>query len=281
MHNVLLEGGKLSMNVKQVTQAILMKACGMRRIQPTCDRLVYGSEEMEVTGIVTTFMATADVIKQAAELGANMIVTHEPTWFTGADNEDWCRNDSVYRAKRELLMHKGMAVWRFHDHMHMCDGPDLIYDGVVRQLGWQQYQTTPDSPWLYDLPKMTLRELCRDIKQKLDMEHLQVIGDPDMMCGRILLLVGGGSLGLGREEMPMEEMEKSGADVMVCGDITEWTTCAYINDAAQLGMRRAMIKLGHERSEEGGMKYLVPWLSECLPGVPVHFIDAKEPFQYL
>lgn len=269
------------MKVKQVIDAILTKACGQRRMDPTCDRLVIGDEEMEVTGIVTTFMATADVIRQAAQAGANMIITHEPTWFTGMDSEEWCKNDSVYLAKRALLEQHKIAVWRFHDHMHLCEGPDLIYQGVIAELGWQKYQTTPDSPWFFDIPAMTVRELCGVLKSKLGMTHLQVVGSPEMTCQRALVLVGGGSLGLGREEMPMQEMERGQADVMLCGDITEWTTCAYINDAAQLGLPKAMIKLGHERSEEAGMKHLVPWLKECLPETPVSFVDAKEPFLYL
>ena len=36
---------------------------------------------MEVKGVVSTFMATVDVIRQAIDLGANFIITHEPTWF--------------------------------------------------------------------------------------------------------------------------------------------------------------------------------------------------------
>ncbi|GIO15553.1 hypothetical protein J19TS2_51080 [Cohnella xylanilytica] len=37
---------------------------------------------------------------------------------------------------------------------------------------------------------------------------------------------------------------------MVCGDITEWTLCAYVNDASMLGMNKAMIVVWHERTEE-------------------------------
>ena len=49
-----------------------------------------------------------------------------------------------------------------------------------------------------------------------------------MPVNKVLILVGGGSLGLGVEEMPMQAMEQTHADVMLCGDVTEWTTCAYI-----------------------------------------------------
>ena len=87
---------------------------------------------------------------------------------------------------------------------------------------------------------------------------------------------------LGVEEMPMQAMEQTHADVMLCGDVTEWTTCAYIRDAMQLGQNKAMIKLGHERSEEAGMEYMATWLPDLIDHCcPVIFIDAKEPFVYL
>lgn len=38
---------------------------------------------MEVKGVVSTFMATVDVIRQAIDLGANFIITHEQPGFQG------------------------------------------------------------------------------------------------------------------------------------------------------------------------------------------------------
>lgn len=271
------------MKVREVADLVLLKSCGGQTIQETCDQIVAGDPEMEVTGIVTTYMATVNVIKKAVETGANMIITHEPTWFTGSDAQEWCAKDSVYLAKKKLLEDNHIAVWRFHDHMHTCSGMDMIYAGVIKELGWEKY-LLPDQiyPWVYEIPETTVSGLVEFFKEKLDMSSMQIIGNPDMNCSRIGILVGGGSLGLGREEMPMEVMEKNELDVLVCGDITEWTTCAYINDAYQLGMKKAMIKLGHEKSEEAGMKHLAPWLQELVgTDLKVTFVDAKEPFTYL
>ena len=55
---------------------------------------------MEVKGVVSTFMATVDVIRQAIDLGANFIITHEPTWFSGADDTEWLSDDPVYLEKK-------------------------------------------------------------------------------------------------------------------------------------------------------------------------------------
>ena len=74
---------------------------------------------MEVKGVVSTFMATVDVIRQAIDLGANFIITHEPTWFSGADDTEWLSDDPVYLEKKKLIKEHQIAIWRFHDHMHM------------------------------------------------------------------------------------------------------------------------------------------------------------------
>ena len=80
------------MNVKQVVETIVA-ACDTPPLTDTCDRLIAGDGEAEVTGIVTTFMATVDVIQEAIAKGANLIITHEPTYFTHADDTDWLDGD--------------------------------------------------------------------------------------------------------------------------------------------------------------------------------------------
>ncbi|THF80311.1 Nif3-like dinuclear metal center hexameric protein [Cohnella fermenti] len=268
------------MKVQDIVERILERSCGERRLEQTCDVLASGSYETEVTGIVTTFTATVDVIREAIALGANLIVTHEPTYFTGRDGVDWLTNDPVYAGKKKLLDEHGIVVWRFHDHMHMAKS-DLIYDGLAKELGWGDKKLDSASPWAYGIEPTTVGELAAFFKSRLGMSNVRIVGKPESPCSRIGILVGGGSLGLGREEMPMELMRDKELDVMVCGDITEWTLCAYVNDASMLGMNKAMIVVGHERTEEWGMKHLAEWLLPIAGDVKVTFVDAKEPFVYL
>jgi putative NIF3 family GTP cyclohydrolase 1 type 2 len=200
------------------------------------------------------------------------------------DETEWCKEDSVYLAKKKLIEDNNITIWRFHDHMHFGSNVDYIYKGMIKELGWQEYlQPDEKEPWVYQIPETTLKALSDTLMKKFEMDVIQTIGNPDCKINRVGLLVGGGSLGLGREMMPMEVMERNNLNVLICGDITEWTTCAYINDAKQLGFDRSMITLGHERSEEAGMKYLAPWLKEhvnVLEDMKVEFICAKEPFVY-
>jgi putative NIF3 family GTP cyclohydrolase 1 type 2 len=268
------------MNVREAVD-IVLALNGGRKFDKTCDQLIEGEWDREVSGAATTFMATVDVISRAIEMKCNLIITHEPTYFSGPDNLDWVKNDPVYQKKKALINDNRIAIWRYHDHMH-SGITDLIYAGLLKDLGWTDYlEKKIPQPHCYSIPPTTVAALVDFFKKKLGMEVIQVVGDPGMRCSRAGILVGGGSLGLGREEMPAELMHDEKLDVMVCGEITEWTLSAYVRDAAAMGFKKAMIVVGHERSEEPGMKDLAGRLRPLFKGVPVRHIDAGEPFIYL
>ena len=113
------------------------------------------------------------------------------------------------------------------------------------------------------------------------MQAVQAVGDPDMKVKRVGVLVGGSSIGFGGDEMTIRYMQKWDLDLIICGDIIEWSLVPYVRDATQLGIRKGMLVLGHERSEEPGMKYLPEWMKPFMQGTEVIFLDAKEPFWYL
>jgi putative NIF3 family GTP cyclohydrolase 1 type 2 len=159
---------------------------------------------------------------------------------------------------------------------------DLIYSGLLETLGWTDYlEKNIPQPHCYRIPPTTVSALVELFKRTLGMQVIQIVGDSDMTCSRVGILVGGGSLGLGDEIMPAKLMNDEKLDVIVCGEITEWTLTAYVRDAAALGFNKALIIVGHERSEEPGMKELATRLQPLLKGIPVRFMDAGEPFIYL
>ncbi len=279
------------MTVQEIINAIIVKT-GVKRLpdEKTCDHLMAGSYETTVTKIVTTFMATVDVIQKAAELQAELIITHEPTWFTGKDDTGWLQGDPVYLEKKKLIEDTGVAIWRFHDHMHM-DSDDGIFRGFDEETGWRSFRM-PSNPradgffqkhfdGCYQIPLTTLGELAEFLKHTFDLAAIRTIGDPSMPVERVGVLPGGGSLGLGVEHMPMQLMRNRALDTLICGDITEWTLPAYARDAFQLGLGKSILVLGHERSEEAGMKHLGAWMQPIIGDISVAFVDSGEPFTLL
>jgi putative NIF3 family GTP cyclohydrolase 1 type 2 len=249
-----------------------------RRMPPpdpmsTVDTIKWGDPDREVRGVAVTFMATVEVIRAAREAGANLLITHEPTFYQHDDPLEWLSEDPIMQAKRALLDEFGMVVWRLHDGIHR-HRPDGIVEGMRAALGWD---ALPGQPNVYDPGLGTLRELVAHLKRALQIPVVRVVGDLDMPCGRVGMLVGAHG---GRRQM--EFFRQSGVEILLCGEIAEWETCEYVRDANLLGQRKALVVLGHSHSEESGMRWLAEWLRSWLPGeLPVTFLSAGHPFQFV
>jgi putative NIF3 family GTP cyclohydrolase 1 type 2 len=242
--------------------------------EDSVDTVKSGDPSQVVTGIVTTFIATCQVIEGAIELGANLIITHEPTYYTHLDEVEWLEGDPVYAFKRDMLEGHSIVVWRFHDYWHM-HRPDGITTGVLKQLGWEAY-ADPDQRGRCTIPATSLSDLVALLKGKLGIEAVRVAGDPAMTCRHVALVVGAVP-----GEIQVEILGQDNVDVLVCGESQEWVACEYIRDAACSGVRKALIVLGHANSEEPGMKWLVEWLRPRFPGLVITHVPAGDPFRYM
>ncbi len=252
----------------------LIEAAGARPIENTVDTIKSGDPDAGLTGIVTTFLATVEVVRRAAELGANLIVAHEPVYYNHRDDADWLEGDPVYDAKRRLLEDERITVFRFHDYAHARQ-PDAILSGVLSTLGWED-RADPDVPYVVELPPTRLSDLVITLKERLGVESVRVAGSPDALCRRIALLVGAAD---GRYHVLA--LSRHGADVVVAGEAREWEALEYVRDANALGMNKALVVVGHERSEEPGMEWVAGWLRTLLPGVRIEHVPAGEPFRTL
>ena len=263
----------MPMTIEEVIEAI-MEAIPGGALEDTVDTVKTGDPDQAVRGVVTTFLATQEVIERAVELDANLIITHEPTFYGHRDEVDWLEGDPIYQAKRALIDDNGIVVWRFHDYWHR-HRPDGILTGVLESLGWSDY-SDPEHPSLCIIPPLTLRELGLYLKKRLGTDGVRVIGDPHMICRRIGLAVGAGG---GRGHIRF--MRHANLDSLACGELNEWETAEYVRDAVHMGRRIGLIVVGHASSEEPGMAWLVNWLAARLPDVPVTHVPAGDPFHHM
>jgi putative NIF3 family GTP cyclohydrolase 1 type 2 len=263
----------MSTTIQDVIDTILQSVPGAPG-QDTVDTFKSGDPSSEVSGIVTTFLASYEVIQQAIDLGANLILTHEPTFYNHLDEVDWLTADAVYQAKRELLEANGMTVWRFHDYWH-AHRPDGILTGMINELGWESY-ADPENLVVFDVPAMSLRELARFFKAKLGIGTVRVVGDLELICRRVGLMLG--AIG-GRTQIAVLRQED--VDILVCGEIDEWETSEYARDAVAQGKHKGLIILGHANSEEPGMKWLVEWLRPRFPDITITHVPVGDPFHFV
>jgi putative NIF3 family GTP cyclohydrolase 1 type 2 len=229
-----------------------------------------GNPEVQVKGIATTVMATFDLIRRAHAAGKNMVVTHEPTFWSDRDDTANLQKNPTFIEKSEFCLKNDVVVWRFHDHWH-ARKPDMQIGATLRALGLS-VPTSSQGPASYVIPETTLGAFAADVKRRMQTRALRVVGDPKTKVRRIRVGVGSGVPRLSQD-----------VDVIIGGETEEVDTpgvdnAEYAVDAASLGMAKGAIILGHVISEELGMRDAAEWISTFIKSVPVQFIPAGEPF---
>ncbi|MCX6627750.1 MAG: Nif3-like dinuclear metal center hexameric protein, partial [Candidatus Solibacter sp.] len=65
------------------------------------DTFKTGGPDTVVTGLTSTFMSSLSVLQRSVKAGANMIISHEPTFWSDPDTIDIVQNDPLYKLKRD------------------------------------------------------------------------------------------------------------------------------------------------------------------------------------
>ena len=240
----------------------------------TVDTFKAGNPSARVTGIAVTMMATLDVLRRASARGHNLVITHEPTFYSHRDATETLEKeaDAVLAAKKKFIADNGLIVWRFHDRPHAMK-PEIIAAGTVTKMGWKRFQDAKN-PSLFDLPPATLGALASQARQRLGAGAIRVIGDPAAKVSRV-----GMTFGFPGFAGQRAVLQNNGIDALVMGEDHEWETIAYAADAIAAGLLKGVIVVGHTPSEQAGMEEVARWLSTFITDVRIEFIPARDPFR--
>lgn len=252
----------------------------------TADTLKAGDPAMVVTGIVTTALPTMTVLREAAQSGANLVVTAGPAFYSRADSRTppagrgggpgrggpppAARPDPVFDAKNALVDGSPLAIVRFSDHWRQRR-PDPFAAGLATALGWTP-GTADDDPMRCAFEPVTLGALAGDVKRRLGARGgIRVIGDPDLQLSTAALLPGSTPIAASVAVLPS-------VDVIVAGEVREWESTEYVRDAIHAGRGKALILVGRIVSEEPGMQVLADWLAPIVDRIPVRHVAAGDPY---
>jgi putative NIF3 family GTP cyclohydrolase 1 type 2 len=261
------------LTAREVIQRI-QEHVGVPWQKETVDTFKAGDPDTKVTGIAVTMMATFDVLQRAAASNANLIITHEPTFYNHLDDLKEIpqkENDPVLSEKLAFIKEHHLVVWRFHDHWHRRT-PDGIEAGMTHALGWEAFQDKQNQ-YLFTIPETTLQELAATLKTRLELHTMRVVGDPHMKITRIALSPG--AAGMQRE---IGALENPDIQLLITGESREWETVEYTADAVSEKRNKALIVLGHIPSEQAGMEESTRWLKTFVSEVPVNFVPAAQAF---
>ena len=267
----------------------IKKNLGIEWKADTVDTFKAGDPSMTVTGIVTTSMATLDVLQQAVKAGANFVITAQPTFYSKADSKSPPvgrgrstpsmlspapvlppPSDPVYAGKIDFIARNNLVIFRLSDHWKMRK-PDPIGQGLGVAFGWAKYQVGGDT-LRYDVPSMTLGALASHVKKSLSMRGgLRVIGDPQLKVQHIGLLPGTTPIQASLQLLPT-------VDAIIAGEVREWESATYAQDMVYAGGKKAFMTVGRVVDEEPGMGICANWLKTIVSEVPTQHISAGDPY---
>ncbi|MCD8015964.1 MAG: Nif3-like dinuclear metal center hexameric protein [Lachnospiraceae bacterium] len=258
----------------------------------TCDVVKIGDAEAECTGIIMTCFASTEVIRKAIEEKANLIICHEPLFYSHEDTTDWLNGDPVYEEKKRLLEDNQIVVYRDHDHIHGGHGgqnTDGIFYGIMNELGWKDYVVgDKKKPLLYEIPQTTVPELAEFLMEKLNISGIRVVGSRDTVVRRVFFCehVQGARPFGNKKEIPDNETIKKvrmqQADVLIPFEIIDWTLSAYIRDSCAENMPKTILEMGHFNVEELGMRYMIQYLPRVIGSdVPMKYVQSGDSFSYI
>ncbi len=250
----------------------LFALAGEVEIKNTCDTCKAGDPEAEVKRVAVTMFPTPDVVRSAKEWGADLLIVHEPAYYNHMDNHS---DDKIECEKRRLIEESGMTVFRFHDHPHITR-PDIISEGELRRFGLKgraEYSDGTHPLRFYLDEPITPLELARLIEERCGIKHIRICGARDALCTEISGMFGSPS-GV------FQELKSDECEIMLIGEVCEWSHCEYVRDAAQLGYKKAILILGHIGSERDGMVYTAEILKKMHPELEVKYFESEEVYTY-
>jgi NIF3 (NGG1p interacting factor 3) len=256
------------------------------------DGILLGGEDTKITGIVTTFTPTLEVLKRAVASGKNTIICREAPFYSRGERaplfwrnspappKEMTDNDPVCRAKREFIWRNNLVIIRLVENWD-ARRTDSQLRGLARALKWERFHTVTNKSTdeyhphnvYFNLPESSLNRLALSLTQKLKIRGVRVIGKPESRVSKAALTHG--LLLVADVERILRE---SAVEVVVAGDAVEWEAVPYFQDLVAVGKAKGLVLLGQEPSEEPGYGEMAAWLKGFISGVPIEWIPAGEPF---
>lgn len=230
----------------------------------TVDTFKAGDPATWIRGIAVAWMSYSWALERALELGCNVFITHEPTYYNHWDDDQDIFRFSQVRAKRQFIEDSGLVILRCHDLWDQINDigiPDSW--GNLLRLGRsiegdahvRVYETNPTVA-------SKIAKHVASCTASFGQPGVQLIGPSEKIVRRI-------SIGTGAITPYLDCVEKYQVDLAICTDdgIDYWRDGGFAIDT-----EIPIIVVNHIVSEEIGVRSLAVNLSQKFPFLPVHHI---------
>lgn len=231
--------------------------------------LQVGNSTQEIKCVLLALDATSEVIEQAKEMEADLILTHHPLLFHGIQHVS---NDDYVGKRILFLAENRIACYAMHTNFDVLGMADAaadelrLVDREVLQVTFEDEVSREGIGRIGKLPEyMKLEELAQRIREVFRIPTVRCYGQPDEPVVTAAILPGAGS---GEIDLAVS----GGADVMITGDVSHHTGI----DALEKGI--AVIDAGHYGVEKLFMPYMKEYFHREMPEIRVLCAAEKEPF---
>ncbi|MBO4374008.1 MAG: Nif3-like dinuclear metal center hexameric protein [Lachnospiraceae bacterium] len=224
--------------------------------------LIVGDEKSDIKKVLIAVDATDEVIDEAVELDADMILVHHPIIFKGIKKV----NSSDFTGRRVMkLIKNGIACFAMHTNFDIsCMG-----DEAAERLGLDESEVlqytdeTRGFGRIGLLPcAMLIAELSDLVKKEFDLEYVKVFGDSTDAVRKIAIMPGSGASAI-------SDAINCGAEVLITGDIDHHEG----TDAALQGL--IIMDAGHFGIEKIFIGYMKDYIERNTEGIKV-YTDSRQ-----
>ena len=234
--------------------------------------LLAGRRDKEVKTIYVAVDATDEVIEDAIEMKADMLLTHHPLIFKKMSR---VTTDDFIGRRIYRLIRNDISYYAMHtnfDIMGMADAAadeiklqnrqvlDVTYEDDIAKEGIGRFGELPHI--------MTLEECGAYIKNVFDLESVKIFGQPEAIIQTAAIVPGSGGSCIA-DALALD------SDVLITGDIDHHEGI----DAVAQGL--AIIDAGHYGIEKIFIPYMQEFLKREVPGINVQGAEFKNPFYVL
>lgn len=255
--------------------AYLRSLCEVK--EPSVDRIIIGDPGTVVNKIGTAWMPYWDTLKKAASAGVNVMVVHEPTFYTHWDLDAWNKEQvsipdfamekykELIRNKKQWIEENGMVIIRCHDVWDKFPATGIPF-ALGQALGFTQDDITRSETYynIYKTSPASAIEVACKISSALES-----LGQPGVaFYGDENYPVSSVGVGTGCICDPMQFMHLE-PDLFIAIDdsIMTWMQTTFAEDTG-----RPLVVINHGTSEEYGIQLLNEHLVQAFPAYEVmHF----------
>lgn len=203
--------------------------------------LMVGDREKEIKKVLIALDCTLDVIEEAVENGAQLILTHHPLLFLKPSS---ITTDTLQGKKIIKLIKNDISLYSAHTNFDSVEGG--LNDSLLKVLGLPKGEIIEKVPQklygeagigrIVELEHMKFDTLIEIVKNKLNLKRLRYAGDLNSYVKKLALINGSG-------EDFFEMARVRGVDTIITGD----TTYHFVSDYKEMGMN--IIDAGHFGTE--------------------------------